>query len=60
MNLTTSARHRQLPLIHPFVFRHGFCPECVAHYEERMAAYRGTTAWGLLERISAPPPCRSR
>lgn len=25
-----------------------YCPDCVAHFEERMAAYRSTTAWESL------------
>ena len=48
MNLTTYARSRQLPLSHRFVFSHGYCPDCVAHFDERMAAYRSTTAWESL------------
>src|SRR4029077_19546401 len=45
MNLTTYARSRQLPLSHRFVFSHGYCPDCVAHFDERMAAYRRATVW---------------
>jgi hypothetical protein len=37
-----------LPLGHRFVFSHGYCPDCVAHYDERMAAYRPTTVWESL------------
>jgi hypothetical protein len=29
-------------------FSHGYCPVCVAHFEERMAAYRPTTVWKSL------------
>ena len=48
MNLSTYARSRQLPLSHRFVFSHGYCPDCVAHFNERMAAYRRTTIWKSL------------
>ena len=48
MNLTTYARSRQLPLSHRFIFSHGYCPDCVAHFDERMAAYRQTTVWKSL------------
>jgi hypothetical protein len=48
MNLRTYARSRQLPLSHRFVFSHGYCPDCVAHFEERMATYRSTTTWESL------------
>ena len=48
MNLSTYARSRQLPLSHRFVFSHGCCPDCVAHYAERMAAYRRTNVWKSL------------
>ena len=48
MDLPTYAKSRQLPLSHRFVFSHGYCPDCVAHFDERMAAYRSTTAWESL------------
>jgi hypothetical protein len=48
LNLSTYARIRQLPLSHRFVFSHGYCPDCVAHHEERMAAYRRPTVWETL------------
>ena len=48
MDLSTYARRRQLPISHRFVFSHGYCPDCVAHFDERMAAYRSTTAWKSL------------
>jgi hypothetical protein len=48
MNLSTYARSRQLPLSHRFVYSHGYCSDCVAHFDERMAAYRATTAWDSL------------
>jgi hypothetical protein len=44
VDLNTFAISRQLPLSHGFVFSHGYCPDCVAHFDERMAAYRSTTA----------------
>jgi hypothetical protein len=37
-----------LLISHRFVFSHGYCPDCVAHYEERMATHRSTTAWESL------------
>jgi len=43
MNLSTYAKSRQLSLSHRFVFSHGYCPDCVAHFDERLAAYRQTT-----------------
>ena len=43
VDLSTYAIRRQLPLNHGFVFTHGYCPDCVAHYDERMAAYCPTT-----------------
>ena len=48
MNLSTYARSRQLPLSYRFVFSHGYCPDCVAHFDERLAAYRKTTVWKSL------------
>lgn len=45
IDLYTYTKSRQLPLGHRFVFSHGYCPECVVHYDERMAAYRASTAW---------------
>ena len=44
VDLSTYARRRQLPLSHRFVFSHGYCPDCVAQFDERMAAYRSTSA----------------
>ena len=48
VDLKTYARNRQLPITHRFVFSHGYCPDCVAHFDERMAAYRPPTVWGAL------------
>jgi hypothetical protein len=48
VDLNTYANSRQLPLSHGFVFSHGYCPDCVAHFDERMAAYRPTTVWESL------------
>ena len=45
VELRAYAISRQLPLNHRFVFTHGYCPECVAHFDERMAAYRPTIVW---------------
>jgi hypothetical protein len=48
VDLSTYAVSRQVPLSHRFVFSHGYCPDCVAHFDERMAAYRSTTVWASL------------
>jgi hypothetical protein len=48
IDLNTYAISRQLPLGQRFVFTHGYCPDCVAHFDERMAAYRPTTVWESL------------
>jgi hypothetical protein len=48
VNLNTYAISRQLPLSYGFVFSHGYCPDCVAHFDERMAAYRPMTVWESL------------
>ena len=45
VDLKAYAISRQFPLTHRFVFSHGYCPDCVAHFDERMAAYRPTTVW---------------
>jgi hypothetical protein len=37
-----------LPLSHRFVFSHGYCSDCVAHFDERMTAYRRMTVWESL------------
>jgi hypothetical protein len=39
VDLNTYALSRQLPLSHEFVFTHGYCPDCITHYHERMSAY---------------------
>jgi hypothetical protein len=49
IDLNTYAGNRQLPLNHRFVFTHGYCPDCVAHFDERLAAYRPTTVWESLK-----------
>jgi len=48
VDLNTYAIRRQLPLSYGFVFSHGYCPDCVAHFDERMAAYRPTNVWESL------------
>ena len=48
MDLNTYARRRQIPIRHRFIFSHGYCPDCVVHYDERMATYRSTTVWKSL------------
>lgn len=40
VDLSIYANSRQLPLDHEFVFSHGYCSDCAAHYDERMAVYR--------------------
>lgn len=47
--LSTYAISRQLPLTHGFVFSHAYCPDCAAHYDERMAAYRPMPVWGTRD-----------
>jgi len=42
VDLTTYAISREVPLGHRLVFSHGYCPDCIAHFDERMAAYRPT------------------
>ena len=42
VDLNTYAISRAVPLGQRLVFSHGYCPDCVAHYDERMAAYRPT------------------
>ena len=49
VELRAYAISRQLPPNHRFVFTHGYCPDCVAHFDERMAAYCPTTVWGSLK-----------
>jgi len=48
VDLRTYAGNRQLPLNHSFSFTHGYCPDCIAHLDERMAAYRPRTIWESL------------
>ena len=48
VELTTYAISREVPLGHRLLFSHGYCPDCVAHFDERMAAYRRTTVWASL------------
>lgn len=50
VDLNTYAKNRRLPLSHRFVFSHGYCPDCVAHFDERMAAYRSTTVRESLKK----------
>ncbi len=42
VDLNTYAISRAVPLGQRLVFSHGYCPDCIAHYDERMAAYRPT------------------
>ncbi len=39
MDLSAYAQDRQLPLSHGWAFSHGYCPDCVANFDERMALY---------------------
>ena len=48
VDLSTYAISWQLPLNHGFVFTHGYCPDCIAHFDERMAAYCPTTVYESL------------
>jgi len=57
VDLNTYAISRQLRLSHRFVFSHGYCPECVAHFDERMAAHRPTTVWESLKSVSEVGLC---
>ena len=51
VDLSIYVIRRKLPLSHGFVFSHGYCPECVAHYDERLAAYRSTLVWASLKSL---------
>jgi hypothetical protein len=51
VDLSTYAISRKLPSNHGFVFSHGYCPDCVAHYDERLAAYRSTPVWASLKSL---------
>ena len=46
--LNTYAISRQLPLSHRFIFTFGYCPDCIAHFDERMAVSRQATVWESL------------
>jgi len=37
-----------LPLSHRFIFTFGYCPDCIAHFDERMAVSRQATVWESL------------
>ena len=52
VDLNTYASRRQLSLSHRFVFSHGYCPDCVAHFDERLAAYRSRSAWESLTKTA--------
>jgi hypothetical protein len=64
VDLNTYAISRQLSLGHRLIFSHGYCPDCVAHFDERMAAYRPPTACGSLRearrRLSVEAGARQR
>ena len=40
MDLSLYVIRRKLPLSHGFVFSHGYCPDCVAQYNERLKSLR--------------------
>ncbi|RPH80433.1 MAG: hypothetical protein EHM80_05245 [Nitrospiraceae bacterium] len=49
VDLNIYAGSRQLPLKHGFVFSHGDCSDCIAHYGERMVAHRAKRFWESLK-----------
>jgi len=51
VDLSVYAIRRKLSSNHGFVFSHGYCPDCVAHYDERLAAYRSTPVWASLKSL---------
>jgi hypothetical protein len=51
VDLSIYAIRRKLPFNHGFVFSHGYCPDCVAHYDERLAAYCSTPIWASLKSL---------
>jgi hypothetical protein len=51
VDLSVYAIRRQLPLSQGFEFSHGYCPDCVAQYDERLAAYRSTPVWASLKSV---------
>ncbi|MBC7837997.1 MAG: hypothetical protein H7Y39_05065 [Nitrospiraceae bacterium] len=51
VDLSIYAISRKLPFSHGFVFSHGYCPDCVARYDERLAAYRSTPVWASLKSL---------
>jgi hypothetical protein len=51
VDLSIYAISRKLPSHHRFVFSHGYCPDCVAHYDERLAVYRSTSVWASLNSL---------
>lgn len=55
VSLNAYAGSRQLPLNHGFLFSHGYCPDCVAHFDERMAAYCPTNVLGVLRAYAQRP-----
>jgi hypothetical protein len=57
VDLSTYAISRKLPSSHGFIFSHGYCPDCVAHYDERLAAYRSTPVWASLKSLREEGRC---
>jgi hypothetical protein len=51
MDLSIYVIRRKLPFNHGFVFSHGYCPDCVAQYDERLAAYRSTPLWASMKSL---------
>ncbi len=50
IDLSIYAIRRKLSLSHG-VLSHGYCPDCVAHYDERLAVYRSKPVWASLKSL---------
>lgn len=48
VDLSIYTLSRKLPLSHGRVFSDDYCPDCVAQYEKRLAAYRSNPLWASL------------
>ena len=51
MDLSVYVIRRKLRFSHGFVFSHGYCPDCVAQYNERLAAYRSKPLWASMKSL---------
>jgi hypothetical protein len=47
IDLNTYALNQKLPLSRGFLFSHGYCPDCVAHFDERTADHHPIPVWGI-------------